>query len=645
VGLLDTLKARIDALDSRERLVLQQAAIVGEVFWDEAVVALSRQRAKFRKLPEAGQIWADDSDALGVTSCFERLVERQFIVQLPDTEIRGYVKYAFARSGVRDQILSTLDPESLQRGHYLVAAWMSHAITPKRPSLFEEEAAHWEQAHQLHRATKATFFAARFARSRYLNQKAIKLFRRGLEMADPLDRFTLVDAWHDLGAIHELVGESSEAEKCFTEMLRLAWMLLHRGKAGAALNHIGRIHRARGDGAAARAYLNRSMSLFKAAGDEKGVASCLADLGELARREGTYERARKLLSEALDLQRKLDNRPSIAVCLHTLGHIEAARGTYDQAERFLEEALSMRRDAGDKGGMAHTLSALAIVLIWRGDVDGAIARWESAMALAEEVGDRRMLAIVLNNLGEAQREKGELERSMQHFRSCEQVTTTIDDRLLHAEVLRNMGISLHRMGDQDTARSYVQQSFELAKQMGARELEGLAVRALGDFAASTMWDSSRPVSEDEAEVHYQKALAIFRSIGSDFECGRSLQAMGARTLERGDVAEGRKRLKEASEIFHRIGSLAAQSVDRTLKEIDAERRTPTPTPRPPLPDKASRGDTPQTELETRGSPMRRVMAGIGIGKAPRRTSDSYPDLTAEIELLELQDEEDDSTHG
>ncbi len=101
-------------------------------------------------------------------------------------------------------------------------------------------------------------------------------------------------------------------------------ILTHRGKAGAALNRISRLYRARGDTEAARAFLNRGMALFKAAGDEKGVAACLGDLGELAGRQGSYNRAFKLVNEALDLQRKLENKPSIAVCLHRLGHVERA---------------------------------------------------------------------------------------------------------------------------------------------------------------------------------------------------------------------------------------------------------------------------------------------------------------------------------
>jgi tetratricopeptide (TPR) repeat protein len=394
-------------------------------------------------------------------------------------------------------------------------------------------------------------------------------------------------------------------------MLRHAWTLVHRGKAGAALNKIGRLYRARGDAAAARAFLDRGMSLFKAAGDEKGVAACLGDLGELARRQGSYDRAFKLLNQALAIQRKLDNKPSIAVCLHSLGHVEAARGAYSQAERFLEEALELRRGAGDKGGMAHTMSALAIVLFNRGDLERAIARWEAALTLAEEVGDRRMMAVLNNNLGEALRDQGKLEESMGHFKACEQVVTTLDDRLLHCEVSRNIGILSQKMSDFDAAKLQLERSLMLAKEVGARELEGLALRALGELAATTMWDTSNVEAEDEAISYFEKALVIFRAIGNEFEVARSLHAYGNRLLERGDVNGGRAKLEEARNIFHRIQSKAGDKVARTISEIirqpanekeaAAERRKSVPPPPAAKKAKDGRESIPDMtdDLETR----------------------------------------------
>lgn len=566
VNMRDALKARIARLDKRDRQVVENAAVVGEVFWDEAVLALIRQRTKLKENIGAAQIWADDSDGFTVSSSLDRLMERQFVVQLAERDIPGSIKYAFARAGVREEILAGMEDEDLAQAHYLVALWLSQTGTDDE--LFaEEEAAHWELAGEGKRAALAYLRAARHARGLYLNQKAIKLFEKGIDLLDERDRLSMADAFHDLGSVQELLGQYEAAELYYTQMLRHAWILTHRGKAGAALNKIGRLYRARSDAAAARAFLERAMSLFKAAGDEKGVAACLGDLGELARRQGSYDRAFRLVSQALELQRKMNNKPSIAVCLHSLGHIEAARASYAQGERYLEEALEIRRQAGDKGGTAQTLSALAIVLFNRGDLEKAIARWEAALALTEEVGDRRMLAIVHNNLGEAFRDQGKLAESMQHFKACEDVVTTLDDRLLHSEVSRNIGILSHKMGDLEAAKRQLERSLMLARDVGGKELEGLALRALGELAAETMWDTSRPEVEDEAVKHFEAALALFKKIGNDFEVARTQHAWGNRLLERGDVEGGRQRLEEARGIFKRIESKAGDKISRTIKEI------------------------------------------------------------------------------
>jgi tetratricopeptide (TPR) repeat protein len=617
VGLLDALKARRERLDPRDRVVLEQAAVVGEVFWDEAVVALARNRARLKEGIAAGQIWSDDSDGMSVTSSLTRLVERQFVVQLAESDIKGCVKYAFSRSGIRGQILAELDADERKRTHFVVALWLGHATLDAAPLFAEAEAENWERADERHRAALAYFRAARYARSRYLHTKAIKLFERGMDLADGRDRLSLADALHDLGSVHEIIGEYEAAEVCFTEMLKHAFAIMHRGKAGAALNRIGRLYRARGDSAAARAFIDRGMSLFKAAGDEKGVAACLGDLGELARRQGSYDRAFKLVSQALELQRKLDNRPSIAVCLHSLGHIEAARGRYAQAERYLEDALELRREAGDKGGLAQTLSALAIVLFSRGDLDKAITRWQAALTLAEEVGDRRLLAILHNNLGEAHRDQGSLDVSMRHFKACEEVVTTLDDRLLHSEVSRNMGILAQKMGDLEQARVHLERSLVLAQEMGGKEMEALAMRALGDLAGATMFDAGGVRGEDAAAVYYEKALAVFRSIGSDFEIARTLHAFGNRLLERGEVDASRARLEEARAIFQRIESKAGDKVSRTIKEILGQPGAAgvrAPQPVKPLPAKE----------KERKKPAKKA--------AGRKGKEPIPDMTEDLDL-------------
>jgi tetratricopeptide (TPR) repeat protein len=563
----DALRVRLEQIDSRDKLVLQTAAIFGDVFWDEAIISMSRlELTPRKKAREAGQIWSDDSDSIAISSSIERLVERRFLVRLPDQDLQGTVKYAFSRSAIREKLLSTID-EALKRDYHSIAAeWLHHSASRHGVYLAELEAYHWTQAQEMRRAALTCFRAAEFARTRYLNPKAIELYKRGLALAGTRDRLARIDALHDLASIYELQGRLQKAEECLTEMLKNAWVLAHRNKAGAALNKIGRLYRLRGDGFAARAFLNRAMTLFRMSGDERGVAACLGDLGELARQEGSFDRAYTQVREAFEIQRKLKNRRSMAVCLQSLGNIEAARTRYNKAERFFNEALEMRRKTNDRAGMAQTLSSLALMMFNRGDMQKATELFKAALDMATEVGDRRLEAMIHNNLGEVYRERRRYKESMDHFNATEDIANAHGDRLLLAEVSRNMAILSLKNGDVENGRRYVARALELARLLNAREMEALAYRALGEIESTTMWDTSNTDGEDNALASFKKALDIFRSIGNQLEVARTLYALGNRMLERGNLAGSRKVLNEAKDIFERVDVKVSERIAKTISE-------------------------------------------------------------------------------
>jgi tetratricopeptide (TPR) repeat protein len=567
----DTLKARLDRIDPRDRQVLQTAALFGDVFWDEAIVAMSRLTVRLKKNINPGEIWADDSDALAISSSLERLVERKFIVSLFDRDIRGTMKYSFAHSGIRERIIGTIDKKRQKQYHLLAAEWLSHTASKFGPFLSEIESEHWIRGGDPYKAAMSCFRAARQSSALYLNQKANELFQKGLAILGPDEWLARIDALHDLSTLHELQNNLKAAEHCLTEMLRNAWIIAHRGKAGAALNKIGRLYRARGDSVAARAFINRGMSLFRATGDDAGVAACLGDLGELARQDGQIERASSLVREAFEIQRKQRNRRSMAVSLHSLGNIEADRASYEKAERYFTEALEMRRRINDRSGMAQTTLALAAMMLNRGDAEGAMGPLGSALELAVEVGDRRTEAMAHSKLGQALRELARYKEALNHFRLCEEIAAAQNDQRLLAEVLCNQAMLAVKMGELEAGRKQVEQALHLARQLDSKETEGFACFALGEIEATTMWDTSTPDGEDRASEAFGKALAAFRSIGNEFEVARTLYAMGNRMLERGDLEGSRTSLKEAGEIFKRINSPLSQRIDRTIRETSEPR--------------------------------------------------------------------------
>jgi tetratricopeptide (TPR) repeat protein len=343
------------------------------------------------------------------------------------------------------------------------------------------------------------------------------------------------------------------------------------------------------------------------------MAASLADLGDLARRQSSYERAFLLVNQALEIQRKHGSRRSIAVCLHSLGHIEAARASYARAERYLTQALEIQRQQNDRGGMAQTLSTLAMIMANKGEMPKAIKRWNAALEMAREVGDRRMQALLHNSLGEAFSEQRQIEEALKHFKTCEKMAAVLDDQLLLSQVLRNVGVVTQKKGDVQEARNHLEKALELATELEGKEMLGLTYRAIGELDSSTVWDTSKAEIEDTAELSFQKALKIFKSIGNEFEVARTQHALGNRMLERGDISGGKEMLEKAMEIFVRLESKMGEAIGRTIKEISGQAN----------PAKAK---DKVTAKNNRRKSNRKV-----INTASRDAADTVPDLTAELE--------------
>ncbi len=566
VSLEEALRARRQRLDERTRAVLERAAVIGEVFWDEAVLALSRGSDTSKDNAEPANIWPDDSETMAQESTLRRLEDSEFVVPLEGSEFPRVREYAFRHAGLRDQIYADIDADVLRQSHLLAAQWFESATGALRDNFLEQIAEHWERAGEHHHAAQVLIEAATQARTRSLNQKAIRLFERGLSGLAERDRILRMEALHDLGSVYELVGEYDIAMERLTEMLRDAWALVHRGKAGAACNKMGRIHRARGDYPAARAYLQRGLQLFRAADDTRGVASSLDDLGNLYWLLGHYQRALDHSAEALEIRRSLGDRRGEAVSLINIGHIEAARGYLNEADACYREALDIARGIGDRDTECKSLNAIGTILYRRNDAHQAIEIWRAALTIAEDIGDRRMQSFLLNNLGEALTIIGDRASAERYLLDCEALAQDRDDRRVLAEVYRNLGALMMRHDEVRQARNYLDNSLKTSREMGSKEAVGMALRGLGELLGRTLFIDDGSNGEDATSYFYQ-AVEIFERIGNEVELAHTLNALGTYFLEHDSLDRAKDSLERARDIFARLESPERDRLDATISDI------------------------------------------------------------------------------
>lgn len=566
--------ARLRVMAAGERDLLEKAAACGEAFWLDAVVMLVRAAAIYSDDgrgdpdgPTLGEVAAaGDRTRAEVEGALAELGRRGLAVEQPHSSIPGEREYRFAYPPWWDVVYDGIDGVARSRYHRLVAQWLELRPTGRGEEEQEEIGRHLERAGDGDGAALRYRRAGDAARSRFFNDKAVRLYDAALACLGPGDLASRIHLWHDLGSVFQLKGEYDSALSAFERMLRLAWVVASRTKAAVAFNKMGRVYRQKGALTMALEYLERGLELFEQAGDTRGIAGSLDDTGQVLWLLARYDEALDRSAGALEIRRRLGDRRSIAASLVNIGNIERHRGLFDEADACYREALELRRALDDRVGLAQVENQLGVLAFQRGDVATARPTWERALAGAERIGDLPLQALLLYHLGEAARAEGHRGEARKRFEAAESLARDLDDRRLLSHATRAQGLIDLAEGDNARARERCEASLELAQAAGIRVDEGRALLALGEVHAATLFDDTGHGAQ-QAEDYFRRGVTLFREIGNEAELGAGLERLGKYRIERGDVADGKQILTEAEAIFRRLGILAGDALRRVIGEL------------------------------------------------------------------------------
>ena len=101
--LTGVLQARLDGLPAPEKRALQQASVVGAVFWDQALAAVEAEAAE--------QLLA--------------LVKRELALPRADAQLDGLREYAFRHQVLHQVTYDTVLKRHKREGHARVAQWLA----------------------------------------------------------------------------------------------------------------------------------------------------------------------------------------------------------------------------------------------------------------------------------------------------------------------------------------------------------------------------------------------------------------------------------------------------------------------------------------------------------------------------------------
>jgi class 3 adenylate cyclase/tetratricopeptide (TPR) repeat protein len=365
------IAARIDTLAAPEKALLQDASVIGKVFWPSAVGSPDER----------------------VLHALER---KEFIRRDRRSTIAGETQYAFRHALVRDVAYGEIPrPQRLER-HRRAAEWIASLAGDRGDDHAEMLAHHYREALALADATGADAASLREpARRAFVDaaQRALSLNASGTAFDLANDALALTgEGSPDRPAIQLLAGQAGllvggehlpeligEARDGFLDAGDTA-------RAAEACSLLARFLWSAGEVSSARMASAQAVELAHVAGSSAASASAIAfeaRLHELA--DDDHERARELAAEALAFADAAGDDVLASNALNTIGLARVNGGDAGGVED-LEHSLERAQDARAVFEMVLALNNLANVLWQIGLLDEGTGRIQEARAVCEQYG-------------------------------------------------------------------------------------------------------------------------------------------------------------------------------------------------------------------------------------------------------------------
>jgi len=161
-SVVSIISARLDAMPTRERQLLLNAAVIGRTFWRNLLASLSSEP--------------------GIDTALEWLEDRDHIRSERTSEIEGDQAYSFRHMSLREVAYNTLPRAERRRRHAEVAQIAEQTFTERPRALSTILAHHWREAGEPQRAIDYLLDAADQADQAWAKREAVTLYTQVLDL-------------------------------------------------------------------------------------------------------------------------------------------------------------------------------------------------------------------------------------------------------------------------------------------------------------------------------------------------------------------------------------------------------------------------------------------------------------------------------
>jgi tetratricopeptide (TPR) repeat protein len=284
----------------------------------------------------------------------------------------------------------------------------------------------------------------------------------------------------------------------------------------SVLLFLSQIDRARGDYAAARSWLERSVALLGAGGPTGQLVFQLCDLCLTLALLGETAAFAARLADARALIPHIGEEGQRAYASHSVAYVAWSHGAYPLARALWEDNLALVRGQGDDERIMWPLLHLGDVAWQQGDIPAARAYYEEGVGLAHRVGQQAGLAHLLQRLGRLALADGNHTRAEELAAQSLNLARELDAGWQVANALALQADVALAGGDLARATSLYRASLRQLWTGGTiGGAEGIALQCIDGLAAvATYAGATQPAQRERAARLYAASAALRRVPGA-----------------------------------------------------------------------------------------------------------------------------------
>jgi class 3 adenylate cyclase/tetratricopeptide (TPR) repeat protein len=343
------IAARLDTLSPERKALLQDASVLGKVFWAGALVAMGE-----RELGEVEQ-------------ALHELARKELVRPSRTSSMEAEAEYGFWHALVRDVCYQQIPRAGRAERHQRAAAWIEDKAGERAEDLADVLAHHYQSALELAQAVGQPS-------NPQLQAEAVRYLGLAGERALGLDTD---QAERTLAKALQLAADDDPQRPLLLE--RWAQALLQQGQLREA-----------------RDALEQALATYRHQGDRLAQGRTLTALMLVVSRLGDRSRRDAVLTEALELLEAEPPGPELVAAYARQSGFLATNSEYEQAISVADKALNLAAQL-DLPQPAAALSNRGGARAGHGDREG-LEEMRQALNLAIEQGEGRTAAITYNNL-------------------------------------------------------------------------------------------------------------------------------------------------------------------------------------------------------------------------------------------------------